>query len=175
MENATILKTAIEGLVIIKRPTHEDDRGFFREPVRIKELEAVTGIDFKVVQMNHARSSKNTLRGIHIAPWNKMVYVTRGKVQAVFVDLRKDSPTYKKYESIILGDENKSSVFVPKGMGNSYLVLSDVVDYVYLTDEEWSPNRETAVAWNDPSLNIPWEIEEEPNLSDRDSENPTLE
>ena len=121
----TIKKTSISGLVIIKRPTNEDDRGFFREPVRIKEVEEATGITFDVKQVNHARSSKNTLRGIHVAPWNKLIYVTRGKVQAVIVDLRKDSGTYKKFESFIIGDENRSSIFVPAGVGNSYLVLSE--------------------------------------------------
>ncbi len=170
----TIIKSNIAGLVIIKRPTNEDGRGFFREPVRIKEVEEVTGVQFNVVQMNHSRSSKNTLRGIHVAPWNKLIYVTRGKVQAVLVDLREDSDTYKKYESVVIGDENKSSIFVPRGMGNSYLVLSDDADYVYLTDEEWSPGREFGIAWNDPSLNIPWQLDGEPVLSEKDKNNPII-
>lgn len=170
----TITKTSIDGLVLIKRPTIEDERGFFREPARIKAVEEATGIEFDVKQMNHARSSKNTLRGIHVAPWNKLIYVTRGKVQAVLVDLREGSQTYKKFESVIIGDENKTSIFIPKGIGNSYLVLSDDADYIYLTDEEWAPNREYGVAWNDPSLNIPWQLQGEPNLSDRDKNNPNL-
>lgn len=170
----TVTKTSIEGLVLIKRPTIEDDRGFFREPARIKAIEELSGIEFNVKQMNHARSSKNTLRGIHVAPWNKLIYVTRGKVQAVLVDLREGSQTFKMFESVIIGDENKTSIFIPKGIGNSYLVLSDDADYVYLTDEEWAPNREYGVAWNDPSLNIPWQIDGEPNLSDKDKNNPYL-
>ncbi len=170
----TITKTNIAGLVLIKRTTIEDDRGFFREPVRIKAVEEATGIQFNVVQMNHARSSKNTLRGIHVAPWNKLIYVTRGKVQAVLVDLREGSETYKKFESVIIGDENKSSIFIPKGMGNSYLVLSDDADYVYLTDEEWSPGREFGIAWNDPSLNISWQLDGDPVLSEKDNNNPIL-
>lgn len=170
MEDA-ITKTSIQGLVLIKRPTNEDDRGFFREPVRIKGVEEATGVQFAVAQMNHARSSKNTLRGIHVAPWNKLIYVTRGKVQVVLVDLREGSETYKKFESVVIGDENKSSIFIPKGMGNSYLVLSDDADYVYLTDEEWSPGKEYGVAWNDPTLNIPWQLEGEPVLSDKDKNN----
>ncbi len=170
----TITKTSIPGLVLIKRPTNEDDRGFFREPARIREMEEVTGIKFNVAQMNHARSSKNTLRGIHIAPWNKLIYVTRGKVQSVLVDLRENSQTYKKYESFIVGDENRTSIFIPKGVGNSYLVLSDNADYIYLTDEEWSPGREYGVAWNDPTLNIPWQLDGEPVLSEKDKDNLNL-
>lgn len=173
-QNQTITKTSISGLVVIKRSTFPDDRGFFRESARIKEIEEATGVEFKVAQMNHSRSIKNTLRGIHIAPWNKLIYVTKGKVQAVVVDLREDSETYKKYESFIIGDENKSSIFIPKGMGNSYLVMSNEADYVYLTDEEWAPGLERGVAWNDPSINIHWELDGEQVLSEKDKQNPNL-
>lgn len=175
MENNTsITKTSISGLVVINRQTFSDERGFFRESARTAEIEEAVGIKFDIAQMNHSRSSKNTLRGIHVAPWNKLVYVTRGKVQEVIVDLREGSPTFKKYESFIIGDENKSSIFIPKGCGNAYLVLSDEADYVYLTDEEWLPNRETGVAWNDPDLNISWDISGEPVLSEKDRQNPEL-
>ena len=111
-------------------------------------------------------------RGIHAAPWNKLIYVTRGKIQAVIVDLRKDSPTFGKHESFILGDDNRTSIFVPAQCGNAYLVLSDEADYTYLTDQEWSPNKEFGIAWDDPTLGVKWEIAEEPNLSDRDKNNP---
>lgn len=170
----TITKTSIQGLVLIKRPTLVDNRGFFREPVRIRELEEVTGIRFDVKQMNHARSSKNTLRGIHIAPWNKLIYAVRGRVQVVAVDFREKSETYGKYESFIIGEDNRESIFVSKGIGNSYLVLSEEADYAYLTDDEWTPERERGVAWNDPILNIPWQLDGEPVLSDKDKNNPKL-
>lgn len=169
-----VQKTSIDGLVLVKRPTIADDRGFFREPARIMDIETASGIDFHIKQMNHARSSKNTLRGIHIAPWSKLVYVTRGRVQSVVVDFRKDSRTFGKHESFMIGDENRSSVFIPKGMGNSYLVLSEEADYVYLTDEEWAPNREYGIAWNDESLGIKWEIEGKPMLSEKDQVNPLM-
>ncbi|MBI2621359.1 MAG: dTDP-4-dehydrorhamnose 3,5-epimerase family protein [Candidatus Levybacteria bacterium] len=173
-QNSPIARTSISGLLLIQRPTISDDRGFFREPVRIKEIEEAAGISFPVAQMNHARSSKNTLRGIHIAPWNKLVYVTKGKVQAVIADLRENSGTFGKYESFIIGDENRASIFVPSGFGNSYVVLSDDADYVYLTDQEWAPDKEFGVIWNDPDLNIKWEFEGEPVLSEKDQQNPTL-
>src|SRR3990167_8566850 len=166
--NQSIFPTSIQGLVLIQRPTASDDRGFFREPARIKEIENATGIPFIVAQMNHARSSKNTLRGIHIAPWNKLVYVTSGNVQAVIVDLRQGSQTFGKYESFVIGDDKRSSIFIPKGFGNSYLVLSDDADYVYLTDQEWEPDKEFGVIWNDPTLNIYWGLAEQPILSPKD-------
>jgi dTDP-4-dehydrorhamnose 3,5-epimerase len=169
-----IEQSSLHQVFKIQRPTMTDDRGFFRESVRIKALEEELGEKFEVVQANHARSSKGTLRGIHIAPWNKLIYVTRGKVQAVIVDLRKDSPTFGKHESFIIGDENKTSVFVPAGCGNSYFVLSDEADYTYLTDQEWQPNAEYGIAWDDPTLAIKWEMEATPTLSERDKTNPSF-
>lgn len=173
-QNSPITKTSIPGLILIQRATHADERGFFREPARIREIEQAAATPFHIVQMNHARSGKDTLRGIHIAPWNKLVYVTRGKVQAVIVDLRENSETFGKYESFILGDENRSSIFIPHGCGNSYLVLSDEADYVYLTDMEFEPNKEISISWNDPTLNIAWQLEGEPKLSERDQKTPSL-
>lgn len=173
-QNPHIFKTSLSGVLLIQRPTFSDERGFFREPARIKEIETASGIQFSVAQMNHARSSKNTLRGIHIAPWNKLVYVPHGKVQAVIVDFRKESETYGKYESFILGDDNRASIFIPAGMGNSYAVLSDEADYTYLTDAEWVPDKEIGVLWNDPLLGIKWELNGEPVLSEKDRSNPSI-
>jgi dTDP-4-dehydrorhamnose 3,5-epimerase len=162
-----IKETSLNGVFEIQRPTFPDGRGFFRESIRIPDLEKELGYSFTVAQTNHSRSTKNTLRGIHIAPWNKLIYVTRGAVQAVIVDLREDSPTFGKYQSFIIGEENRSSVFVPAGCGNAYLVLSDEADYTYLTDQTWEPNKEFAITWNDPTLAVKWETAE-PLLSERD-------
>jgi len=165
----------IKGVEIISLPTFSDKRGFFREVVRINEIEEIIGKSFVVKQVNHSRSSRNTLRGIHAAPWDKLIYVTKGKVQSVIVDFRKNSPTFGKHISIVLGEENKSCVFIPAFCGNSYLVLSEDADYVYLTNEEWSANREIGILWNDPNLKIDWMLEGEPILSEKDKNNPTLE
>lgn len=151
----------------ISSPTHPDERGFFKEVLRTETLKS-RNIDFSVKQINHARSSKNTLRGIHIAVWNKIVYVPRGKVQCVIVDCRKDSPTLGKHKSFVLGDENRSAVFVPANFGNSYLVLSEDADYIYFTDQAWEPGKEKDIIWNDPELRIEWSLEGEPSLSERD-------
>jgi len=158
----------IKGLLQISPPIFEDERGFFKEIVRFNEIEKVLGKQFLAKQVNHARSIKNTLRGIHIAPWNKIIYVMRGKIQVVVVDCREDSPTFGKYESVILGDENRSCVFIPAGCGNSYLALSDEANYVYMTDQEWIPNKEKDIVWNDRDLKIDWQLEKEPFLSERD-------
>ena len=174
MSDKFIKPTSLNGVFEILRPTYPDGRGFFRESIRIEDLEEQIGYPFKVAQANHSRSIKNSLRGIHIAPWNKIVYVTRGKVQAVIVDLRGDSPTFGKYQSFIIGEENRSSILIPAGCGNSYLVLSDEADYTYLTDQAWEPNKESAIAWDDPTLAIKWETTE-PLLSERDQEAQSFE
>lgn len=169
MSDNFIKETSLNGVFEILRPTYPDGRGFFRESIRIKDLEQQLGYSFTVAQANHSRSVKNTLRGIHIAPWNKLVYVTKGTVQAIIVDLRETSPTFGKYQSFIIGEDNKSSIFIPAGCGNSYLVLSDEADYTYLTDEQWEPNKEFAIAWNDPTLAIEWKTSQ-PLLSERDQQ-----
>jgi dTDP-4-dehydrorhamnose 3,5-epimerase len=172
MDENPVKNTSIEGLLVIKRPTYSDERGFFRETARVSEIEAA-GTPFLVKQTNHARSVKNVLRGIHAAPWNKMIYVTRGEVQAVIVDLRPDSSTFGKHEPFLIGDENRASIFIPKGCGNSYLVLSDEADYTYLTDEEWAPGKEVGVLWNDPDIGISWQVDE-PIVAEKDKNNPTM-
>ncbi len=175
MDNTSSLITStIPGLIQIQRPVYTDERGFFKETVRIAELEKELGSPFRVAQMNHARSKKNALRGIHTAPWNKLIYVANGKVQVVIVDLREDSETFGKHESFILGEDNRSSIFIPAHCGNSYLVLSENADYLYLADQEWVPNKEIGIAWNDPDLSIEWKIEGEALLSEKDRKNPTL-
>lgn len=163
-----VTKFAIKDVLQINSPTFPDDRGFFKEILKIREIEKAIGKNFIVKQVNHARSEKGILRGIHFAPWNKIIYITKGQVQEIIVDGRRGSPTFGKYESIILGDSNRSCVFVPAGCGNSYLVLSDNADYMYLTDQEWAPNIEKSIVWNDPALSIKWELEGEPILSERD-------
>ena len=169
----SIEKTEIEGVFIIKRPIRADDRGFFHETFRKNELEEVIGKEFVIVQQNHSRSGKNTLRGIHVAPWSKLIYVPRGRVQQVVVDLREGSVTFGKWISTELGEQTKSAIFLPPGCGNAFLVLSDEADYTYLVTDYWSEGAEYGILWNDSDLNIKWETEI-PILSEKDQNNPKL-
>ena len=169
-----ITKTHLEGVYIIEATNYNDERGFFRETFRSSLLEEKTGYCFDLAQQNHSRSKKNVLRGIHRAPWSKLIYCPYGKIQSVIVDLREESGTFGKYVSTIIGDENPIQIFIPPYVGNSFLVLSDEADYIYLTDQEYTPNKEIGVLWNDPSLKIKWETNN-PRLSARDKENPLLE
>lgn len=176
MEQDFIKETKINGVFIIARPTFKDDRGFFRETFRKNDLDNKLGYEFKPVQANHSRSIKGTLRGIHIAPWNKLVTAISGKVQQVVVDLRKESPTFGKYISVVMGEENWVSVYIPAECGNAFLVLSDEANYNYLTTDYWASGREKEVIYNDKTLNIQWGLPtSELMLSEKDLKNPNLE
>jgi len=169
-----IKKTNIDGLLIVEGgQTFGDERGFFREPFRRNEFEETLGKSWIHVQENHAFSKKNVLRGIHIAPWDKFIYVPFGEVLAVIVDLRKDSPTFKQVFKMQIGISNKVKLFIPEGLGNSYLILSDEAVYEYQVNRYYEAGAEKAVAWNDPELAIDWGITE-PILSEKDKHNPSL-
>ena len=163
-----VKKTSIQGLLIIEMPTHLDERGFFREAFHINEIEEALGFEFKVVQMNHAHSLPKVLRGIHAENWNKLIYPINGEVFVAIVDIREDSPTFAKFETFTINDENRIALFVSKGLANSYVVLGEKgVGYVYLVDAYYDGSPSRAIAYNDPDLNINWPVKD-PNLSERD-------
>lgn len=171
--NDYIKPTELAGVYLIERPCFGDERGFFRELYRKADLDARLGFEFTPVQANHSRSQKNTLRGIHIAPWHKLVTVYRGNVQQVVVDTRPNSLTFGQHLSINLGEDVFHSVFIPAGMGNAFAVTSEVADYCYLTTDYWAPGKETYVNYADPNLNIQWQIPT-PTVSETDQKHPTL-
>lgn len=169
-----IQKTSIEGLLILKRPQHSDNRGFFKEIFHLDEIEETLNIKFKGVQMNHAFSNPKVLRGIHAENWNKVIYPINGSVFIAIVDIRVDSPTFGKFATFKINDENRVALFISKGLANSYCVLSDTpVDYIYLVDSYYDGTDQRAVAFDDPDLNIDWPIKDA-IISDRDKNNLTL-
>lgn len=169
-----VQKTAIEGLLILKRPIHEDDRGFFREIFHLDEVEKTLNIEFKGVQMNHAHSKSKVLRGIHAENWNKIICPINGEVFVAIVDIRPDSPTFSKVETFTINDENRIALFVSKGLANSYCILgTESVDYIYLVDAYYDGTDQKAVTFDDPDLKIDWPIKD-PIISDRDKNNPRL-
>lgn len=174
MDNEFVVKTSIEGLLVLKRPLHADDRGFFREIFHINEVEEVLGIEFKGVQMNHAFSHPRVLRGIHAEDWNKIISPLNGEVFVAIADIRPDSPTFGKVEIFTINDQNRISLFISKGLANSYCVTGgESVNYIYLVDAYYDGTDTRAVAFDDPDLNIAWPIED-PIISERDRNNPKL-
>lgn len=169
-----VTKTSIDGLLILKRPIHSDERGFFREIFHLDEIEKTLGIEFKGVQMNHAFSKPKILRGIHAENWNKIVVPLNGEVFVAIADLRPNSPTFGKTETFTINDDNRIALFLSKGLANSYCVVSDEpVHYVYLVDSYYDGSDQRAVAFDDPDLAIDWPIDD-PIISERDRNNSTL-
>lgn len=174
MENNYIKKTSIPGLLILERPIFTDERGFFRELFHQDELEKASGVKFEPIQMNHSHSKSKVLRGIHAENWNKVIYPVNGQVFIAIVDIRPDSPAFAKVETFNIGKDSRFGLFIPKGLANSFCVISNEdVDYIYLVDAYWDGTDTRAIAWDDPDLKINWPVEN-PIISQRDKNNPKL-
>lgn len=173
-----IIKTNIEGVVIIEPRIFKDDRGYFFESFSQREFEEkVCKTTF--VQDNESKSSYGVLRGLHFQkpPFaqSKLVRVIKGAVLDVAVDIRKGSPTFGQYVSVELTGENHRQFFIPRGFAHGFSVLSEEVIFQYKCDNFYSSQSEGAIAWNDPDLNIDWRIPaEKVVLSEKDSKHPRL-
>ncbi|MBI3984802.1 MAG: dTDP-4-dehydrorhamnose 3,5-epimerase family protein [Candidatus Levybacteria bacterium] len=169
--------TEIPGLLIYKRETHEDERGFFHEIVELRDLEKVLGKKISVVQSNHARSKPGVIRGFHSEPWEKIIYVAKGEVMAVIVDFRIDSPAFGKAVKIMLGDKSRNTIYLPLGMGNSLCVTgNEDAEYLYLITNYFEGKPTPAVYYKDPMLTKQfggWPVEN-PIVSAKDESYPTL-
>ena len=156
-----IQETFIPGLYVIKPVVFNDNRGFFYELYNEKKYSA-NGINTQFVQDNVSFSKKGTIRGLHyqLNPFSqaKLVYVIKGAVLDVVVDLRKNSPTYGKHFSIELTEENNLQLFIPKGMAHGFSVLSDEVLFFYKCDNEYNKESERGINLFDPLLAIDWKI-----------------
>ena len=167
--------TRILGLLVVRWDTHGDDRGFFRQTYQRGELAAALGHEPTFRQGNHSRSGPGVLRGLHAEPWDKLVYVTRGRAFCAVADIRPDSPTFGEAETFVLGDPpgQRIRLFLSRGLANSFLTLEDT-DYLYDVTEEFRPiEPKPSVAWDDPDLGIDWPVAD-PVLSAADRANPTL-
>ena len=163
-----------EGLWILERPTLEDERGFFREVFQLCELEAALERPVVFLQVNHSRSRRGVLRGLHAENWDKLVYAPRGEVCTGLADLRPDSRTFGRSVIFRLGEQNRLALYVPRGIAHGYCVLSDEADYVYQATAYYDGTDTRAVAWDDPELAVAWPISD-PILSERDRRHPTLQ
>lgn len=168
-----IIKTAIEGVVIIEPRLFKDERGYFFESFSQREFnEKVREIHF--VQDNESKSSYGVLRGLHFQkpPFaqSKLVRVIRGAVLDVAVDIRIGSPTFGQHVAVELTEDNHRQFFIPRGFAHGFSVLTDEVIFQYKCDNFYAPQSEGAIAWNDPDLAIDWKIPaQQIILSDKDS------
>ena len=173
-----IIKTEIEGLVIIEPKVFEDARGYFFESFSAQQFkEQVCNTTF--VQDNESKSTYGVLRGLHFQKGeyaqSKLVRVVKGAVLDIAVDIRKGSPTFGKYVGVELNEENKRQFFVPRGFAHGFVVLSDEAIFQYKCDNVYAPQEEGSIAWNDADLNIDWKIDlKDVTLSAKDKLSPSL-
>ena len=155
-----IIKTPLEGLLVIKPRIFGDDRGYFFESWS-KEAFSKVGLDLDFVQDNQSKSKKNVLRGLHFQikkPQGKLIRVLKGKILDVVVDLRKDSKSFSNSYSIFLTEESKEQLWVPPGFAHGFLVMSEYAEVSYKTTDYWYPEYEKTLVWNDPNVAVDWPI-----------------
>ena len=173
-----VIKTDIDGLVVIEPRVFGDSRGYFFESFSERDFKReVADVDF--VQDKESKSSYGVVRGLHFQkpPYAqaKLVRVVKGKVLDVAVDLRKGSPTFGHHVAVELSEDNHHQMFIPRGFAHGFSVLSDEVIFQYKCDNFYAPQSEGAVAWDDPDLGIDWKVPaDKALLSDKDRKHPRL-
>jgi dTDP-4-dehydrorhamnose 3,5-epimerase len=158
MNNFTVQKTPIEGLLSIRTKVLGDARGFFMETFSRKSFDEL-GLDVEFVQCNRSRSVRGTLRGLHFQktrPQGKLVSVTGGEVFDVAVDLRAASPTFGRWYGVTLKDSDGSLFYVPPGFAHGFCVVSETADFSYMCTDFYAPEDEGGLIWNDPAVGIKW-------------------
>ena len=169
------IDTEIPDVALIEPELHGDERGFMVETFRADAWREA-GADAEFVQENHSRSRANILRGIHfqtVPGQAKLVRCARGRIWDVVVDLRRDSPTYRRWEGHELDDETHRQLYVPVGFGHGFCVLSEEADVTYKLSSYYDPATEAGIAWDDPDVGIEWPVSD-PVLSERDRGAPRL-
>lgn len=156
--NFTFTETSIEGVVVVDVKSYGDGRGYFMETYKRPDFEA-GGIACDFVQDNQSSSTRGVLRGLHFQiehPQSKLVRVVSGEVFDVAVDLRPGSPTYGRWEGVVLSAENRRQFFIPRGFAHGFLVLSDEAEFCYKCDDVYHPNDEGGLMWDDPAIGVEW-------------------
>jgi dTDP-4-dehydrorhamnose 3,5-epimerase len=174
-----VIKTAIDGVLIIEPKVFGDHRGYFFESFNEREFAAKSGVDVHFVQDYESKSCYGVVRGLHFQKGEhaqaKLVRVISGKVLDVAVDIRPGSPTFGKHVAAELTAENHRQFFIPKGFAHGFVVLSQEAVFQYKCDEFYCPEAEGAIAWDDPDVAIDWQIPaSDVILSDKDRKHPRL-
>ena len=168
----------LPGVILVKPRAFADDRGFFKETWHTDRF-AAAGIPGPFVQDNHSRSRRHVLRGLHFQieqSQGKLVFVVRGAVFDVAVDLRRSSPSFGRWWGTELDDRNQHQLWVPPGFAHGFLTLSDEADVVYKCTDYYAPQFERSLRWNDPDVGIAWPLPPSvpPVLSAKDADAPLL-
>jgi dTDP-4-dehydrorhamnose 3,5-epimerase len=174
----TVRQTSLPDVLVVEHEVFEDERGFFMEVYRadLFAAHADLGLPSTFVQLNHSRSAHGVTRGLHFQwdpPMGKLMRVTRGEAFLVAVDIRPDSATLGRYESIVASESNHLQLWAPASFARGFCTLSDVAEIEYLTTGTYNPLAESGVRWNDPQIGIDWPVQE-PILSRKDAETQSL-
>ncbi|ACT50690.1 dTDP-4-dehydrorhamnose 3,5-epimerase [Methylovorus glucosotrophus] len=167
-----VVATGLPDVLIFEPKVFGDARGFFFESYNQNTFQALTGLSPNFVQDNHSASAKGVLRGLHYQirqPQGKLVRVVAGEVLDVAVDMRKSSPSFGRWTSAILSAENRRQMWVPEGFAHGFVVLSEFAEFLYKTTDFYAPEHECCIRWDDPTLNIDWQLTAPPALSAKDS------
>ena len=174
----TVIPTSLPDVLILEPKVFGDARGFFFESFNARDFAQCTGLDVAFVQDNHSKSAQGVLRGLHYQiqhPQGKLVRVTQGEVFDVAVDLRKSSPTFGKWEGVVLSAENKRQLWIPPGFAHGFVVTSETAEFLYKTTDYYAPEFERSLLWNDPTVAIEWPIQSAPLLAAKDQAAATLD
>lgn len=167
--------TPIQDVIIVQPEVFQDSRGFFTEVYRQDQFQAL-GLPPVFAQLNHSRSAKNVLRGLHLQwepPMGKLMRVTQGAAFLVAVDIRKGSPTLGKWFGREITAESKTQIWAPAGFARGFCVLSDFAEIEYLCSGVYNSGAESGFAWNDPALGIRWPVQD-PVVSAKDAKAQTF-
>lgn len=168
----SVRRTSIPEVLVLEHEAFRDERGFFMEAYRADHFLEFgdLGLPSSFVQLNHSRSARGVVRGLHFQwdpPMGKLMRVARGQAFIVAVDIRPGSPTLGRYESIVANDENHLALWAPWSFARGFCALSEMVDVEYLTTGVYGPGAESGIAWNDPDIGVEWPVAE-PLLSAKD-------
>jgi dTDP-4-dehydrorhamnose 3,5-epimerase len=174
----TVSKTSLRDVLVVEHEVFEDERGFFVEAYRADQFtaHAALGLPSTFVQLNHSRSARSVIRGLHFQwdpPMGKLMRVVRGEAFLVAVDIRPNSATLGRYESIIATERNHLQLWAPACFARGFCALTEVAEVEYLTTGTHNPAAESGVRWDDPSIGIDWPVRK-PILSRKDAEAQSL-
>jgi dTDP-4-dehydrorhamnose 3,5-epimerase len=170
-----ITPTALPEVLLVEPRVFRDDRGFFLETYHERRYREA-GLEARFVQDNHSRSVRGTLRGLHcqrLRPQGKLVRCVEGELFDVAVDLRRGSPTFKRWVGVLLSAESFRQLWIPEGFAHGFCVLSEHAQMEYKCTDFYAPDDELSLIWNDPEIGIEWPVEK-PRLSDKDAGAPCL-
>ncbi len=164
-------KTELDEVILVEPKIFSDSRGFFLETYKASEF-AANGININFFQDNHSKSTKGVIRGLHFQhnpkSQAKLVRCIQGKIFDVAVDIRPQSENFGKWFGVELSEENKKMLYIPEGFAHGFSVLSDEAQVLYKASNEYAPEADDGIIWNDSELNIEWQVNT-PIISDKDT------